>query len=140
MGEATEWWNRAVDERRAADACRKQGLWVPCYQHAGQSLEFALKAIFLRRNGHERMPAEYKGARWHRIGEIAELCRIESDLGGLKCDKDMWANWLTAKTWNSNARFAGSKVSKDEVTELMVAAFNPAKGIFQWLEKIFQRS
>lgn len=141
MGESAEdWWRAAEKERDAAVLCRNHGMLNQCYHHTGQSLEFALKAIYMKRNGHRTMPPECKGARWHQLAVIAAHARIDTEMGGLRSDRRLHSNWLTAKDWDSNARFPGRSLSKQEVTDLMVAAFNPAKGIFGWLEGIFQKS
>jgi len=65
---------------------------------------------------------------------------ISVEYGGLKADNKLYANWLTVKDWDSNARFPGRPLPKEEVTDLMVAAFNPTKGVYWWLESIFQKS
>jgi len=46
-----DWWQRAEQERETAEICRAAGKWPQCYLHAGQAIEFALKAIYLRRRG-----------------------------------------------------------------------------------------
>lgn len=139
-GDAEDWWNRAVDERETAVMLRSAGKWHQCYHHAGQAIEFALKAIYLRRNGHKILPESCRGARWHSLEVIASEAKLSADFGGLKADAKLYSNWLTVKDWDSNARFPGRPLPKAEVLDFMVAAFNPAKGLFGWLESIFQKS
>jgi HEPN domain-containing protein len=139
-GDADEWWAYAKEEKDTAAVLMAAARWRACYHHAGQSLEFALKALYLRRNSLALMSEQARGAKWHQLEVIAEHAKLEVEIGGLKTDRIRYANWLTARDWNSNARFPGAKTSKAEALDLMSAAFNPSKGIFPWLEKIYLRS
>jgi hypothetical protein len=139
LGDADDWWNDALSERRAAETCRSDGLWPACYHHTGQSIEFALKAIYIRRRGLKKLPEECKGAKWHSLDLIMEQADIQAHFSGLKADRKLYSNWLTVKDWDSNKRFPGRVLAKKDVTDLMVAAFNPSNGIFRWLETVFQK-
>lgn len=67
-------------------------------------------------------------------------CHLTSELGGLKSDPALQANWLTVRDWRSERRFPPHKIPRQEVHDLMSAAFDPKKGVYRWLESIFQNS
>lgn len=140
QGDADDWWNKAVQEKETAELCRNGGKWPQCYHHAGQAVEFALKAIYMRRKGLVALPDECKGASWHSLALICARAEINAEYGGMKSDQALYANWLTVKDWDSNARFPPNGISKQHATDMMVAAFNPMKGVFGWLETIFLKN
>ncbi|MCV3764474.1 hypothetical protein [Rhizobium sp. TRM95796] len=129
-GDADEWWAYASDEKETASVLMAVERWRACYHHAGQILEFALKALYLRRNSLALMPEQARGAKWHQLEVIVEHAKLEVEIGSLRTDRLRYANWLTARDWNSNARFPGAKTSKAEALDLMSAASTRAKAYF----------
>ncbi len=47
------------------------------YHNAGQAVEFALKAIYIRRNGLAALPPDCVGAKWHDLALIAARAGLE---------------------------------------------------------------
>ena len=139
-GDANDWWNRSEDERKAAHTLKSGGHWQQCYHHGGQAIEFALKSIYLQRNNLNVMPEHCKSAKWHSLTIIRDYCNINAEFGGMKEDVSLYSNWLTVRDWDSNARFPGKKISKQDVIQFMVAAFNKEKGVYTWLQNIFQKN
>lgn len=136
-----EWWRVAENEARIARGLHATGDLQQCYHHAGQALEFALKAIYMLRNQHRALPDECRGARWHSLEFIASKAGISGELGDLRSSRQRYAYWLTVRDWDSNRRFPDAKkVSKIECRDFMIAAFSPTGGIFQWLEIIYQKN
>ncbi len=68
------WWTRALEEAEAAHTLRTTGKRLQAYQLAGQAVEFALKAIYIKRRGLAELPDSCKGANWHNLTFIAMVC------------------------------------------------------------------
>lgn len=135
---ADDWWRKAKSEFDDARILKRAGKNDSAYFHAGQSIEFLLKALFLKRNNHPSMPADYKGAHWHDLEACAKVARLKSDIN--QATKSVLANWMTVKDWKSNARFPDLKVSSREVNDLFVAVCHDRDGVWQWLESIYLKS
>ena len=133
------WWRDARAQLETAASLKATGSLHDAYFHAGQAVEFALKAIYMRRKHLVAWPAENKGAGWHDLGRIAGLCGVAPD-PNMPNYKAVYANWLTARDWNSNGRFPDSKPSLREVNDLITAVCNDQAGVMAWLEAIFQKS
>jgi hypothetical protein len=65
------WSKRAVEEIDAAHDLRATGKRLQAYHHAGQAVEFALKAIYIKRKGLAELPADCQGANWHNLASLA---------------------------------------------------------------------
>lgn len=135
---ADDWWRDAKSELETARLCKANGKAQQAYFHAGQAIEFLLKALFLKRNNLPCMPNSHKGAHWHDLQTCGEVARIKSDLALVS--KSVRANWLTVRDWKSNGRFPDLKVSKQELNDLFVAVCNDSGGVWQWLESIYLKS
>lgn len=135
-----DWWRQSKSNLETARILKAAGKGNEAYFHAGQSVEFLLKAIFLKRNNHLSMPDDHKGAHWHDLQKCFEAAKIKSDLNQLQTSKALKVNWLTVRDWKSNARFPDLKVSKQELNDLFVAVCNDVDGVWLWLEAIYLKS
>ncbi|MGJ0426150.1 HEPN domain-containing protein [Methylocystis sp.] len=135
---ADDWWRQAKSELETARLCKANGKSSQAYFHAGQAIEFLLKALFLKRNNLSQMPNTHKGAHWHDLQSCGEAARIGADL--FVASKAIRANWLTVRDWRSNGRFPDLKVSKQELNDLFVAVCSESSGVWQWLESIYLKS
>lgn len=135
------WWRDAQDELAVARGLKATGSALQAYFHAGQSVEFALKAIYMRRKCLLSWPDECKGATWHSLSRIATYAGLDPDLTLLsKENRPRYVNWLTARDWDSNGRFPGNRPSVRELNDLFLAICHERDGIMEWLEIIFQKS
>lgn len=135
---ADDWWRRAESELAQARVLKDAGHTDGAYFHAGQSIEFGLKALYLKRNGLAFMPDDHKGAHWHDLQVCAEAARLKSDLNQRGTSGSLKANWYTVRDWRSNARFPDVKVARQEMVDLFVAVCNGRDGVWQWLEIIYR--
>ncbi|MFG1187611.1 HEPN domain-containing protein [Xanthobacter aminoxidans] len=135
---ADEWWRRAESELESAKILKISGKAAEAYFHAGQAIEFGLKALYLKRNNLSEMPADHKGANWHNLAMCATAARLHVDLKQPGVSRDLRAAWLTVRDWKSNARFPDMKVPKQEINDLFVAVCNDRDGVWQWLRRIYQ--
>ena len=111
------------------------------YHHAGQAVEYALKAIYMRRKSLREWPPEHKGAPWHDLRLIANHAGLEPDLARLRKDnRSCYQNWLTVRDWKSNARFPGNTPPARELKDLFLAVCHSRDGVMAWLERIFHSS
>ena len=109
------------------------------YHEAGQAVEFALKAIYIKRKGLKEWPPGFRGSEWHSLVLIAERAGLGFDLTELRrSNKVRFGNWLTARVWDSNARFPGNAPPTRELNDLFLAICHERDGIMLWLESIFQ--
>ena len=129
-----------MSELESARILKANGKANEAYFHAGQAVEFALKALFLRRSNLSVMPDDHKGAHWHDLSACAEAARIKVDLNQRRTSRALRANWLTVRDWKSNARFPDLKVSKRELNDLFVAVCNDYDGVWRWLEELYHKS
>lgn len=135
------WWKRACEQVESARALRRGNHALDAYHHAGQAVEFALKAVFMKRRNHGAMPEECKGAKWHSIPHIASHAGLDGDLAALKArSARIYENWLTVRQWDSNGRFPGNTPSKQDLSGLFLAACHERDGIMAWLETIYQNA
>ena len=123
-----------------ARVLRDAGLNDGAYFHAGQAIEFGLKALYLKRHGLSSMPDDHKGARWHDLNACAEAARLRSDLNQKGTSGALRANWLTVRDWRSNARFPDMRVSRKEMVELFAAVCDGRDGVWRWLEIIYRNA
>jgi len=143
---AETWWSDAQEELAVARLLKSvskpaQGYPRQAYLHAGQAVEFALKAIYLRRKRLGDLPDELKSARGHDLKLVAELAGLGPDIAQLQAQrKTCYLNWLVARDWDSNARFPGKRRSVKEVSDLITAVGQKPDGIIVWLETVFQKS
>ena len=91
---ADDWWRQSKDELETARLCKANGRITQAYLHAGQSIEFLIKAIIIKRNNHKTLPDCYKGARWHDLEICAQEARVKSDING--APRGVKLNWCTA--------------------------------------------
>ncbi len=119
---------------------RAAGKTTEAYFHAGQSIEFLLKALYLKRSGFSRWPDDHRGARWHDLKVCAAAARLEVDLNRPETSKSLKANWLTVRDWKSHARFPDMKVPKPELNDLFIAVCDDADGVWIWLDAICRRA
>lgn len=135
------WWSDAQDSARSARTLKAAGHARQAYQQAGQAVEFALKAVYMKRKGLSDWPPEFKGPEWHSLPRIAEQAGLGPDLARLKqANKTVYGNWLTARNWDSNGRFPGNAPSSRELSELFLAICHERDGIMGWLESVFQNA
>jgi len=74
---------------------------LQAYHHAGQAVEFALKAIYIRRKALPELPGNCSGANWHNLTFIANEAGMRQDLADLRRNRSAYQNWLTVKDWDS---------------------------------------
>jgi HEPN domain-containing protein len=140
------WWNDTQEELAVARLLMSKGdpkkaYPRQAYHHAGQSAEFALKAILLRRRGLTELPDHLRTAKGHDLKIVAEAAGLGPDVARLQKDQNVcYLNWLTARDWDSNARFPGNRRSIQEINDLYTAVDHKPHGIMLWLETIFQKS
>lgn len=133
-----EWWRQSKSDLDSALILKKSGKSREAYFHAGQSIEFIIKAIFLRRNNHQFMPDKYKGAHWHDLKSCFDEARLRLDLEKPETPKPLKANWLTVRDWRANARFPDLKVPQQELNDLFVAVCHDPSGVWPWLDVIYR--
>uniref|UniRef100_UPI000AE08CF9 hypothetical protein n=1 Tax=unclassified Phenylobacterium TaxID=2640670 RepID=UPI000AE08CF9 len=78
-------------------------------------------------------PDEQKGANWHDLRLIAAAANVQCDVK----QKGLYANWLTARDWDSNARFPGNKKPQQEVNDLITAVCHHQDGVMKWLDSLY---
>ena len=137
---ADDWMRRGASELESAKILKSNGKANEAYFHAGQAVEFVLKAIYLKRNNLAAMPPDNKGAKWHDLALCAEAARVMSDLNQKGLSRSIRQNWLTVRDWKSNARFPGARVPQQELNDFFVAVCNDRDGVWQWLETIYLKS
>lgn len=115
---ADEWWRKASGELAQARVLKASGHHDGAYFHAGQAVEFGIKALLLKRNGWATMPDTHKGAHWHDLPSCADAARLKADLNRRETPRVVRENWLTVKDWRSNARFPDMKVRHQEMVRL----------------------
>ncbi len=140
MAGHNEWWKRAGQELEVARKLRATGDRLQAYHHAGQAVEFALKAIYIRKNGLSDLPDACKGPTWHNLTFIANEAGLRGELASLKGDKAAYQNWLTVKDWDSNARFPGSEPSVKALNDLILAVVSEPDGMMLWLDGIYRKN
>jgi hypothetical protein len=140
-GTCDDWWREAGAELTRAQVLKNSGDAKGAYHHAGQAVEFALKAIYMKRHGHREMPENTKNVRWHNLNHIVSQIGMHTEMGGLRNDRKKYQNWLTVRDWSSNARFPqNKKMSARELSDLFIAVCHERDGVMQWLEIIFHKS
>lgn len=135
---ADNWWREAKDQLEVAKILMAAGKLNDAYFHAGQSIEFLLKALYLKRNNLPSMPSDNKGSQWHDLTLCSQAARLKNDLN--LASREVNVNWLTVRHWKSNARFPGSKMSKRDMTDLVIAVTHQKHGVWQWLETIYHKN
>jgi hypothetical protein len=134
------WWKRAENEVDVARKLRATGDRLQAYHHAGQAVEFALKAIYIRRKALPELPGSCNGANWHNLTFIANEAGMRPDLADLRRNRSAYQNWLTVKDWDSDGGFPGNEPSVKELNDLILAVVNEPDGIMIWLDGIYQKS
>ncbi len=130
-----------MEELKSAQSLKAAGQARQAYHHPGQAVEFALKAIYIRRKGLQTLPDDCKGAKWHSLPHIAKQAGLDGDLAQLaRRHKGRYSSWMTARDWDSNGRFPGNKLPARELNDLFVAVCHDQDGVMKWLESIFQKS
>lgn len=137
MAGPDSWWQRALEEVESARDLKVTGKRIQAYHHAGQAVEFALKAIFMKRRGHRVLPEDCKGAKWHSLSHIAAYAGLDGDVRALQQDRTKYENWLTVRDWDSNARFPGNTPPLKELNDLFLAVCHERDGIMEWLGTIY---
>jgi len=132
------WWADAKKELLSAKTLKRNGHARQAYHHAGQAVEFGLKAIYMRRNGLSDWPEDLRGAAWHDLQRIADAAGLDVDVA--KLGKPLSSNWLTVRDWKSNARFPGNAPSTRDLDDFYLAASHKRDGVMGWLESIFHNS
>jgi HEPN domain-containing protein len=139
-GHAT-WLESARVELATAKTCKKSGHGAQAYHHAGQAIEFLLKALYLKRKNLKELPDTCKNAAWHSLSIVAVAAGLQADIEIVKKTKrKVHQNWLTARDWQSNGRFPGNKPPTQELNDLFVAVCNDGDGVWQWLEEVYHQS
>jgi hypothetical protein len=135
---AAAWWRDAKECLAAATTAKRAGHGRAAYNEAGQSIEFALKAILMVRRGWKEWPPENRNACWHDLKLIAENAGLGPEIADLRRNHPArYANWLTVRDWDSNARFPGNAPKAREITDLYLAIVHDRDGIMPWLESIY---
>jgi HEPN domain-containing protein len=137
---ADAWWRRAEEELRAARILHESAFAVQAYFHAGQAVEFGLKAIYLRRRNLREMPGYARGARWHNLAFLAEQAGLDGDLTLLRRQPDWYSAWLRVETWDSSARYPGNAPSRGDMAAVLSAVGDNARGVMTWLGTIFRET
>ena len=132
------WWADAKKELLSAQTLKRNGHARQAYHHAGQAVEFGLKAIYMRRRGLSDWPGDLRGAPWHDLQRIADAAGLGADVA--KLGKPRYGNWLTVRDWKSNARFPGNAPSTRDLNDLYLAVSHERDGVMGWLESIFHNS
>jgi hypothetical protein len=141
MAGHNEWWKRGQEELEVGRKLKATGNKLQAYHHAGQAVEFALKAIYMRKNGHEELPEACKSANWHNLMLIANEAGLRPDLTALRANnRNAYENWLTVKDWDSNGRFPGSEPSVKALNDMILAITAEPDGMMSWLRDCYQKS
>lgn len=135
---ADTWWNAALEELHVAHDLKTGGRGRQAFHHAGQAVEFALKAIYLRRHNLQVLPDEYKSAKGHDLKLLAKAAKLDGDIANF--NKARRRNWLAIRNWDSNARFPDNSQPTKAVNDLFLALDRKGDGIWEWLESIYHQS
>lgn len=142
MANAEAWRQDAERELQTARDLRAIGQdWVSVYWHAGQAVEFMLKALRMKREGLTSWPPADKGAKWHRLTFLADRCSVRKTLEReVASGTVVGANWLTVRDWDHQLRYPGSPITEREARDILLAVANPSDGIMQWLQGHYHSS
>jgi HEPN domain-containing protein len=135
------WLAEAKEWMASAKVLKKAGHSKQAYCLAGQAVEYALKAVYMRRKSLREWPPEHKGATWHDLTLIADRARLEPDLARLRTtNRPCYESWLTVRAWDSKVRFPGNRPPARDLKELFLAVCHERNGVMAWLEHIFHSS
>ncbi len=141
MADHNDWWNRAKEELEVGRKLKATGSKLQAYLHAGQAIEFALKAIYMRKKSLAELPDACKGANWHNLMFIANEAGLRPDLTALRAsNRGAYENWLTVKDWDSNGRFPGNEPSVKALNDMILAIVAEPDGMMSWLSDLYQKS
>jgi HEPN domain-containing protein len=138
--DAEAWRSSAERMLQSAADLRAVGQdWPTVYRLSGESVEFMLKAIRMKREGLTSWPATDRGAKWHRLTFLAERCSLHKRLAAEAANGTaLGGNWLTVRDWDFQRRFPGH-VAEREARDILGAVNHPLDGVMQWLRQLYQR-
>lgn len=129
-----EWWHGVEGKRKIAalmkdDRAHAAEAWDAC----GLAVEFALKAVILKRQRFNRWPerSERSDLYTHDLRRLAEIALIgTSDVPSL-----VRPAFKTVLSWNIEHRYAGRRTPRRQARDMFEAAFGEG-GVLQWLRTL----
>jgi hypothetical protein len=138
---AEKWRASAEAEIEAAKALRATGQnWGQVYWHAGFAVEQMLKAIRLKRDGHEVWPVADRGGAWHDLEFVVDRAVGDDLRAACRANVAFEAYWLTVRDWSHERRYPdeGRPMTRKEALDLLLAVINPSNGVMKWLQEIYR--
>ncbi len=127
-----EWMELGRREEEAARVLAAVGQGNTAIQHIGQSLEFCLKALIMRREGLNRWPDrnERPDLYVHSLPRLAAVAGLT-----IEPYMEVAAAWHTVKDWQAMSRYDPAEMPARVLEGWMEAAFGE-KGVAPWLRTL----
>lgn len=134
MDTPEEWWRRIEGKRLVAlhmkeDRRNAVEAWDAC----GTSVEFALKAVILKRERWNRWPdkADRPDLYTHDLRRVMALAKI----GPIDVPRSLKFEVSTALSWKRESAYRGSVLPRRQAREMYEAVFGP-NGVIEWLKSL----
>ncbi|WP_284946741.1 hypothetical protein [Acidisoma cladoniae] len=130
------WAETARLEVKAAKLMAGARLWGQAYQHAGFSIELALKCRIMRTQRLNRWPSpgERRDLYVHDLAVLARAAQIEGLLQEeIARGTALGMAWLVAKDWDNNARYSPRQFPIRVARDMVDAAVKSE--LIKWLIK-----
>lgn len=134
---ADQWEDLARDELESAQAMLAARKWKNAYQHAGISVECALKCRIMRVFGMNQWPerSERRDLYTHDLEDLLAICGLEDAINDdlLSDQPSLHAQaWLIIKDWNINMRYHVPSAFPQAMAKSAVEAID-TMGLVTWL-------
>jgi hypothetical protein len=128
------WRQKSLEEWEAAKVLHAQKLGSQAFQHAGFSIEFALKYRIMLTLGLNRWPDrdERRDLYVHDLGKLAMLAGVEADLASeVSANTAIGLAWMVAKDWTVETRYDPAPFPPRRVADMVKAIGE--MGLLEWL-------
>ena len=131
-----EWWGRANEKQRAAELLAQGGaapreIWMLC----GEAVEYALKAVIMRRKRWNRWPERDHTTRQvysHDLYTLAGEAGIDLTL----VSGDLRTNWSVVLDWTRASDYDPAPMPRGHADDMYEATFARPNGVFTWLKSL----
>ncbi|WP_188819564.1 hypothetical protein [Novosphingobium indicum] len=135
---ANRWFDDACKLKEVGDFCALRNDWRGAYRSYGSSVEYMLKALYLRNTQQRSMPSHMRTAASHDLNFVAQQAGLGQALGNLKGAQLF--NWLTVRDWDQGRRYPNQAFPVKEGKDFRLALLQPELGIWQWLLNEWHRT